>query len=263
MIKLFKTILRPFKGLLFKAVNNVLVNNFLILFRLENRFKAFYNPYVTFQPVKEKNLQENAGFSDRPEINEVIEKIHRLLQETSRSNVPATGAVLDIGCGPGLYLKDFEAGHQLTGLDINEEMLKMAKKQVPQAGFVQGDFISARFDGSFDLIYSIGVLIYISRSDLPAFFEKVNAHLNSGGVFFLSYPHAIRFMDLFYPNLRYIQYSPRLIEKMARKYFKILKHEHIVDGRKVGSYDKDPFTTDHSRNNRTYQNSYLLIAQKP
>jgi len=178
------------------------------------------------------------------------------------SVTPDGGKVLDIGCGPGLYLKDFDARYTLTGLDINEGMISVARKELPQATFIQKDFISAEVPDRYNLIYSIGVLIYIARMDLEPFFKKVHDHLEAGGIFYLNYPHALSRLDLWYPDLGYIQYSPKLIEKIASKYFEVKVHRHAFDERVIDKFDPKPYVSPVKDIKKTYQNSYLLVAQK-
>jgi SAM-dependent methyltransferase len=235
----------------------------MIALRLENRIKTFIHPYLEFQPPHGKTLQEVAGFSLRPEINETLEKIHSKLKDTSKKFLPAYGGnVLDIGCGPGLYMDDFDKCHKLYGIDISKEMIKIASSRIPHAKFFEGDFLKIQINESFHLIYSIGMLCYISRCDIEKFFSKIHALLLADGILFLSYPHAISKWDLYYPDLSYIQYSPSLIEKIVSEKFEIIEHIHGLDGRIVGKYDVSPYKSLNPGTHRTYKNSYLLIARK-
>ncbi|MGQ0828898.1 MAG: SAM-dependent methyltransferase, partial [Bacteroidota bacterium] len=144
------------------------------------------------------------------------------------------------------------------GIDISEAMIQRAKENLSsQAELIVGDFMKVNLSEKYDLIYSIGVLIYITPSLLEEMFEKVKKCLNSGGILFLQYPHALNKKDLYYPNLEYINYSPLRIDELARKHFTILKHEQSFDGRQICKYDKSPYVSQHG----TYKNGYLLIAR--
>lgn len=242
--------------------NNILFNNVVVFLQFEKKLKKYYNPYIKFIPDRKKTLQETAGFSVRPEINEVLEQLHAKLKETSVRYFPAGGNILDIGCGPGLYLKDFDERYKLSAIDISNEMLKIAAREIPRAKYYHGDFIEIALQEKYSLIYSIGMLIYVARNDLEKYFEKIYQSLHMEGILFLSYPHAISKMDLYYPDLSYIQYSPALIEKIALERFIIIEHRHGFDGRIIGKYDTRPYKSLNPATSRTYKNSYILIARK-
>ncbi len=252
------------KQLAFKFfINNFIVNFFIRLFGLEKSIYHNRNPYLLFKPKEIKSTQENAGYSNRPEINEVIEKSKADLLATISKFCANGGKILDIGCGPGMYLELFkDSKYVLTATDINRLMLEVASRNVSGATFIHGDFMALKFNGKFNFVYCIGVLIYIPKHTIQLFFKKIYDNLESNGVLYLNYPHAISWLDTVYNDLTYIQYSPKAIEKFIEPYFKIIKHEHAFDGRKVSSYDTKPYKSLNPNTLRTYKNSYLLIAQK-
>lgn len=244
-------------------LNNFVSNFFIRLFGLEKTVYHNTNPYLLFKPKEIKSTQENAGYSNRPEINEVIQKSKAdLLSATSKFCINGS-KILDIGCGPGMYLELFKDGiYTLTATDINHLMLEEAKKNVPNAAFIHGNFMNLPFNGKFNFIYCIGVLIYIPKQGIELFFKKIYDTLEPNGILYLNYPHAISWLDTVYNDLTYIQYSPRAIEKWIAPYFKLIKHEHAFDGRKIENYDTKPYKSLNPGTHRTYKNSYLLIAQK-
>lgn len=244
-------------------INNFICNFFLRLFGFEEKVYHNKNPYLVFEPKTIKSTQENAGYSNRPEINEVIEKSKSDLQQIVSKFCTNGSKILDIGCGPGLYLKLFNNQHYvLTATDINLAMLDEARKNVPNAMLVHGNFMNLIFNKQFNFIYCIGVLIYIPRQSIENFFKKIYDMLESDGVLYLNYPHAISWFDTVYNDLTYIQYSPMEIERWIAPYFKIIKHEHAFDGRRIEKYDTAPYKSLNPHTHRTYKNSYLLIAQK-
>lgn len=65
--------------------------------------------------------------------------------------------VLDVGCGPGLYLERFAAlGWTCVGLDVAPAAIEYARNQAAQTGaaceYILGDFRYTHVDGSFDLV---------------------------------------------------------------------------------------------------------------
>ncbi len=252
------------KNLFFKIfINNSISNFFIRVLKLEKVIYDTKKTYIHFKTNTAKSIQENAGYSNREDINEVLDKSKQDLRNAIHLNVKENAIILDIGCGPGMYLNLLKENlYQLHATDINESMISEAKKNVPQATYYTGNFIDITINQKFDFIYCIGVLIYIGRNDLDVFIKKVYNLLNDGGTFYLNYPHAITLGDLYYSDLTYIQYSPKLIGKLIHPYFNIQVHHHAFDGRKVDNYDKTPYKSLNPNTNRTYKNSYLLIAKK-
>jgi ubiquinone/menaquinone biosynthesis C-methylase UbiE len=88
----------------------------------------------------------------------------KLAELTTSFNKPIK--VLDIGCGSGRYFHTLKNTTALTGIDISEPMLKMAKEPVkandidiPAIRLICGSAYDHDFgDQRFDLIYSIGAL---------------------------------------------------------------------------------------------------------
>lgn len=252
------------KHLLYRIfINNFIINFFIRILGLEHAVYHRANPYLTFKPKAALSTQENAGYSNRAEINEVIEKSKSDLLKAVETFCPINGKILDIGCGPGMYLELFkEKNYQLYATDLNKHMIEAARLKVPGANFKTGDILEIKLDEKFNFIYCIGMLVYIPKSGIKKFFSKISSVLETGGIFYLNYPHAISAADVLYNDLIYIKYSPLFIEELARHDFEILKHGQAFDGRKVEAYDKHPYKSLNPMTDRTYKNSYLLIAKK-
>lgn len=256
-----KSILHRLRSLF---TNNVVLNNLVIWLRLESRLAPLRHRYKNHKVNKSQSLQEIAGFSVRPEINEYLEKSHSDLREVRKNYLPLHAKVFEIGCGPGLYLKDFDTKTtQLFAIDITEDMIDLAKKDNPTCTFYKGNFLTTPIDQKFNLIYTVGVLMYFPRMDLKNVFKKMYDLLEPGGIIYINYPNAISFYDLLYPDLTYIQYSPALVERLASHYFKVISHKHSFDERPANRYDKTPYKSENPLRKTTCKNAYLLIAQKP
>lgn len=251
-----------------QIVFRILINNFIMnaLFRIAGIDRWIYgskNPYLSFRPSETKSVQENAGYSDRPEINEVLRKSKRDLLDTVESFCHEGDKLLDVGCGPGFYLDLFSNSKWIThATDINPDMLANARNHTSVSETFCGSYIHIHIPFKYKLIYCIGVLVYIPPYDLKAFFGKLYDNLEDGGVLYLNYPHALSWLDVVYNDMTYVQYSPNVIEQELKDKFDIVKHEHAFDGRTIGSYDEAPYQSLNPNTNRTYKNSYLLIAKK-
>lgn len=98
-----------------------------------------------------------------------------------------TTKILDVGCGTGnhdrlLILKGF----YVTGVDLNEEMLDIARKKVKKGVFLKGDMknldsvVSGEFDAVLFMYNSIGYNTNVS--DFRKTLKGVYNHLRKGGV---------------------------------------------------------------------------------
>lgn len=97
--------------------------------------------------------------------------------------------ILDLGCGPGIYLEDLaRKGHHCTGIDFSETSIAYAKLHAKENGqdisYLCRDYLELDFENLFDLIMLIytdlGVLLPAERS---ALLKKIHRALKPGGVF--------------------------------------------------------------------------------
>ena len=97
-------------------------------------------------------------------------------------NFESEDLLLDLGCGNGRALK---IAHQigvknLSGLDLSENMLLEAKKNLPNAGFKNGTMENIPWnDNSFSHIITIEAIYYIS--DLKKAFSEIARILRPDG----------------------------------------------------------------------------------
>lgn len=241
----------------FSLTNNILVNNVFIKLGLDSILTSRFGIYKRIKINTNLSPQQMAGFSEKPTVQEAIDKIHTQLETLAQQNLNEGDRILDIGCGAGAYLKKWEGKYKLTGIDINAEMVQEAKKNIPSSKILLADFLKHDFDQKFKLIYSVSVLEFIPPSRLMAFFRKVHLLLEPNGKLLIQYPHALKFKDILYPDLYYVEYSPRKIENELRNNYKIITHEHGYDGRIIDLYDPKPYEP----GVRTFKNGYLLIAE--
>ncbi|MBF0547055.1 MAG: class I SAM-dependent methyltransferase [Candidatus Riflebacteria bacterium] len=94
-------------------------------------------------------------------------------------------SLLEFGCGTGIHahiLKNF--GYQIEGVDLSEEMLKIARKNYPDIPFHHGDIRKINLGKKFDAVISIfHVFSYqTTNEDLFNTFLSAASHLKEGGV---------------------------------------------------------------------------------
>lgn len=130
-----------------------------------------------FRQIADRFAEDRSPFDNRRE-----------LVEFSRF-LPKHAEVLDVGCGVGIpaakYLVD--EGCRVTGVDIAEPMLEIAKKNVPQATFLTGDMTQLHFpDGSFDGIVSLHAIHHVPREQHEEIFRSFHRILKHQGVLMIS-----------------------------------------------------------------------------
>ena len=92
--------------------------------------------------------------------------------------------ILDLGCGPGLYLKALsELGHDCQGIDISPASIDHAQSILgTKAGAVQGDIRSADYGSGFDLAAMIfGEFNVFSPAECRGILQKIFTALAPGG----------------------------------------------------------------------------------
>jgi SAM-dependent methyltransferase len=100
------------------------------------------------------------------------------------SRLPPGARVLDLGCGPGVPVaRLLDRRHAVIGVDISWEMVLLARQNVPQGRFVQGDMGSIAFrPGMFDAVVAFHSLIHVPRVQHPTLFDRMGRWLRPGGL---------------------------------------------------------------------------------
>ena len=120
------------------------------------------------------------GSADKGFIAET-EKIHNFIQKHKRT---AGNALLDVACGTGVHAGLLSKYYKVEGLDLDAQMLKVAKKKFPKIRFHQGDMIDFDLSRQFDIITCLFSSIgYVkTKSNLRKAIKNMNRHLLPGGV---------------------------------------------------------------------------------
>lgn len=107
--------------------------------------------------------------------------IKELIREYKRSD---GNNLLDVGCGTGMHIKYFKNDFSCTGIDINDEMVEVARRKVDGVIFEQGDMIDFNLKTEFDVILCLFSSIgYVKTySNLEKTLSNFASHLKKGGV---------------------------------------------------------------------------------
>jgi ubiquinone/menaquinone biosynthesis C-methylase UbiE len=107
------------------------------------------------------------------------------------SYLPKGAKVLDAGCGTGDSTAYFlSKGFRVEGVDASPEMLAVARKKVPKGKFRLMDIRALKYKpGTFDGVYSFGVLEHIPKLDMPKMLRGFARVLKPKGYLFINPPH--------------------------------------------------------------------------
>jgi len=102
----------------------------------------------------------------------------------------ASGLVVDLGCGSGIWARELlAAGYKVLGIDSSAAMIRLARKQAPGAGFRTASLWSARFPACNAITAISEVLNYRFDRRRPAtpatLFRRIYDALRPGGVLIL------------------------------------------------------------------------------
>jgi len=93
--------------------------------------------------------------------------------------------LLHLGCGGGHMDWAMKKEFQITGADISETMLGMARKLNPECDYVTGDMRTVRLGRTFDVVMIHDSINYMTTpEDFLAAFQTAAAHLKKDGLLF-------------------------------------------------------------------------------
>lgn len=117
--------------------------------------------------------------------------------------------LLELACGTGIQSIRFkQAGFDVTGLDLSQDMLDLAEKRAKSAKvnipFVQGNMLDLSSVGTFDYVtcYSDSICYMDDEVDVGDVFVQVYEHLNEGGTFIFDV-HSTYQTDEVFPGYSY------------------------------------------------------------
>jgi SAM-dependent methyltransferase len=109
--------------------------------------------------------------------------------DSLKNILPTQGKVLDIGCGSGVPISQYfaERGYEVTGIDLSEEMIAIARQAVPQGYFFAQDIQTATFAAKdFALIVSFFAIIHIPRDQHASLLKKMFDWLGDDGTLLIT-----------------------------------------------------------------------------
>lgn len=136
---------------------------------------------------------------------------------------------LELGCGSGhLAQLLVKMGYKMTGVDLHEEMLQIARKRMPEVEFIQQDIRKLKFDRKYDAIIAMGrMYTYMTTNDdVEQSIGSIANCLNPDGIFLFDNFSAPHFVKNFEENKEMVQevdLGDRKIKRISMKTWD-LKH---------------------------------------
>ncbi|MEW6010525.1 MAG: class I SAM-dependent methyltransferase [Euryarchaeota archaeon] len=92
--------------------------------------------------------------------------------------------LLDVACGTGSHVNILKNKFKVMGLDINKEMIDIARQKSPDVEFIEGDMQNLNIDKRFDIITCLfSAMNYnLSLEDFKTALQNFYSHLKEGGL---------------------------------------------------------------------------------
>ncbi len=104
--------------------------------------------------------------------------------------IKKNAAILDLGCGPGnnaKILHDKDTTCRITGVDLSEKMVELARQNAPLGDFDVLDIRDIHFNRRFDVIIASFCIVHLTDTDTSLLLKKISDHLTPGGALYLSF----------------------------------------------------------------------------
>jgi cyclopropane fatty-acyl-phospholipid synthase-like methyltransferase len=130
---------------------------------------AGYEGWAPFYDAMRGDQTEPVAF-----VRGLIEKHH-----------PAAKTLLELGCGTGSVLEQLQDRYTVTGIDLSEQMLRIARKKLPHARLLRRDVTTAELGETFDVVVCVADVVNHLRPfrKWEALFARAHRHLADRGIF--------------------------------------------------------------------------------
>jgi ubiquinone/menaquinone biosynthesis C-methylase UbiE len=106
------------------------------------------------------------------------------VRERILERAPAARTLLDVGCGTGQHLENLSRTFEAEGLDLNPELLRIARERCPGVRFHQADMATFALPRRFDVIACLFSAIGYVRTleNMRSTIATFARHLSPGGL---------------------------------------------------------------------------------
>lgn len=175
-------------------------------------------------------------------------------------------SVLEVGCGTGMLARRFlKNGYNYLGLDLNNEMLDIAKAEIKSDSFVQCDMRKLSFDRQFDSVLITGrSLAYVTENkDILDTLAGVHRSLKDKGLFVFGVFEANGIFDNFNDFEQTIEHNTKRIRRIS-KLIKNLETGWTYDWQAKYIIEEDGKTAEYDDTTtlRAFTNDEILLFLK-
>lgn len=105
--------------------------------------------------------------------------------------------VLEIGCGNGRDAREIcNRTDDYLGIDISEELIKIARENTLARKFKVADVEEFRFPNGIDVVFAFASLLHVNKESLQHVIKNVHESLNKGGLFRISLKYAQSYIEI-------------------------------------------------------------------
>jgi ubiquinone/menaquinone biosynthesis C-methylase UbiE len=109
-------------------------------------------PYKTQGALMTTYDQSAAVYDSLYNFKDYAKESELLRAFIQQQNIADGATILDVGCGTGVHLSYLKAWYQVSGMDLSESMLAVARQRHPDITFVRGDMVDFTFPQQFDAV---------------------------------------------------------------------------------------------------------------
>jgi ubiquinone/menaquinone biosynthesis C-methylase UbiE len=110
-----------------------------------------------------------------------VEVLNRFIAE---HGIPKGASLLDVGCGTGHHLRHLMDDYRCTGVDVNPEMLEVARGNLEDAELIEADMVTMDLGRRFNVIACLFSTIGYAKTyeNLEKTMRGFARHLEPGGL---------------------------------------------------------------------------------
>ncbi len=137
--------------------------------------------------------------------------------------------VLEIGCGNGRDAQEIlKYTSDYLGIDVSEEMIKIARRNTPKANFQVADVELFEFPANLDIVLAFASLIHTNKESFKNILKKIFQALSPSGVIWLSLKYNEEYKEITkeddFGTRTYYYYSDKDVIEIADE-FSVVKNE--------------------------------------